>query len=644
MTVSLRPATSELVEYTIRPGLANLVFDDLGALSADFGGEIEIRLLRNPEAETLEPTVGSSPLTNAMSRVVAAVREAEQRPLRQAGRELLDGDGYRFAVDLPLDDLFANDIGAEVPEARARVRVKRIGTTLGRLWLMEFKVAPITFATDRGDTVMMRHEGFALLSEDQNTLVAGGTQYRGQVAEADTGALVPYEGRRLYGLAPDPEQPTAVFDATGLADVRTLINSFGDPADLAAAAEGDLTDDVERLAVVPTEGEAIEQIRQATVPRWLGVVRDVAVGLDVLGATAAEAQANPLPMMALASIPTTIDPLMAFGTDAFDTIKNDDETRLDWSGGLSALTGNAVLAFDANGNELASAVEVLGAATDPQLAGPALAAATAIDFEDATFASFAAAASRRGGFTEADLRPERARPEPAVFRRTWIGTSLDTLGVALLQPGGLSSLDPEAAEALSSGVESFNTQQTTLSATDPGAGLSTAYNSRQSLAVTNAVTRDPTFTAASSRLVTTNGTLFTGGGGVTGVAGTGLVGGTSTGNFTNVVTELPFEFSIFDGQVTDGDIVDLFVVDRRGNIVISEQDVLLPNRSEALTFAPVIEPGRIEIQLVAQNLGDSGGNTGTILVNSPIIAGSQEQNFVLGVGEAGVLVVEAEAR
>ncbi len=497
-----------VVAYTIRPQGAEVVFDDLGAVAANFGDRVEIRVLRDVEAETLSPTVGTTPITAAMQQIVSDVRNAERV---ESSQQNPGNDGYRFGVDLPLNDVLGA-LGLDLPMPLARVRVERIQTSLGRLWLMEFAVAPMTFETQAGDVVLMRHEGFALLTEDRQTLVSGGTRYRGQVAEAASGALVPYEGRRLFALAPDADQPEVLFDATGVPAVRRLIQSYGDPADFAAAAEGDLSDDLARLEKVPSEAEAEVDIRGSRIPAWFGVVRDVAVGLDMLGATAAEAQANPMPMIVLASVPTIIDPMLAFGTDTYDRVKG--EQLIGWKGGLAALAGDAVVVFQSeSGGQLVQAAEVFGASTDAQLAGPALAVASSLDYGDEAYASFAAAALD-------NLETGRiVMPRSDVFRRQWVGTSLDSAASLLMNRGIDASKDKVASLAVARAAQSAQASERAESLADPAGGLAPSYDSRFNLAVTNLATEHPQFLESQSRLTVAN----VGMSGVGSFMGTGFV-------------------------------------------------------------------------------------------------------------------------
>ncbi|MEM1012836.1 MAG: hypothetical protein AAGI46_11530, partial [Planctomycetota bacterium] len=404
------------------------------------------------------------------------------------------------------------------------------------------------------------------------------------------------------------------------------------PADFAAAAEGDLTDNVDLLTAVPEQEEALASIRTSTIPSWLGEVRDVAVGLDLLGATAAEAQANPLPMMVLASVPAVIDPVLAFGTSAYDDVSDGED--LNWSGGLASLASDAVMVFDDSGNALTTAADIFGAAEDPRLAGPALAAASGIEFSNPAYASFASAAL--------SSRPtEAGQYLSGGYRGTWIGTALGDVAGFLLAGQYLDEDDfrrISGSRSVIAAQQNFNNRQLLFASANPGIGSAGAYASRQNLALTNLINTSPTFLNQQTRLAVANvgvGSMMP-----TVTSGGFSLGGGSTSGLTDIEIELPLTFRIFDGGAVDGDTVQLSVVDRNGNLVLRDDSVDLPG-PPGVTYSPTIDAGRIEIQLLALNQGSVGANTGAIEIESPITSGSSSQSYALSTGETGVLVIEA---
>jgi hypothetical protein len=599
-----RETDGDLLRYRISPAAASVAFDDLGTIAGDFTGNAEIRVVRDRVDETLAPLEGDSPLTGAMRDVIEQVRAAEGSP---AAAE--DADGYRFSVDLPLGVVLPD---LQATSATCRVRVQRVETTLGRLWFTEWKVAPTTVTTARGDVVVVRHEGFALLDEQRELLIAGGTRYAGQVVEAATGALVPFEGRRKFGMAPNPDEPEVLFDATRVAAIASLIRDYGNPADAAAAAEGDLTLDASELAAAPTVAEAAELVRNSSLPRWLGEVRAIATALDVLGSTAAESQANPLPMIALAGLPAVIDPMVGFGTTLHDAFAAEAE-QVGLSPGLDAYADQEVaLVYDTSdggSRPLRDQTVVDAAVAGSAITGPAAVLAADVDFDQAAFVSIASA-----GRADGPVFLSVESLSPSVFGQSWVGTSVDAFAQSGL--GRSTGIDVTRVEAdrltasARSARRAIAQRQQARAAVDPSAGLAPVYATSSPL-TTSVYTTSPDLLNAQvvQAVATSSGTQ-----GLTGSGGF-IPPSTIPNAFGSATVNPALSFRVFDSAAEDGDIVRV-QVQQGSNVLLQSDPFSMTNAGDVFR----VNLGLGEAQLIVEAVGGPNPSTGAVELQTGFVA------------------------
>ncbi|MEL6317776.1 MAG: hypothetical protein AAFR16_09095 [Pseudomonadota bacterium] len=119
-----------------------------------------------------------------------------------------------------------------------------------------------------------------------------------------------------------------------------------------------------------------------------------------------------------------------------------------------------------------------------------------------------------------------------------------------------------------------------------------------------------------------------------------LLGGGSSGGFSDITLELPLLFRVFDFATVDNDIITLRVTDQNG-LQLGPLEITLSGPAAADTFAPDVAAGPIEISITAENTGLFFPNTGEIDVLSNITQGATTQRFNLTTGETGVLSITA---
>ena len=113
--------------------------------------------------------------------------------------------------------------------------------------------------------------------------------------------------------------------------------------------------------------------------------------------------------------------------------------------------------------------------------------------------------------------------------------------------------------------------------------------------------------------------------------------GTSTGGFSDVGLQLPLLFEIFDFATVDGDNVTVTVNDRNGQRFSQTFDLTGQRRR----IVPDVVPGRVDINVRANNEGQFSPNTGQVNILSTVTRGNTTQQFNLRTGETGTLRIEA---
>lgn len=117
----------------------------------------------------------------------------------------------------------------------------------------------------------------------------------------------------------------------------------------------------------------------------------------------------------------------------------------------------------------------------------------------------------------------------------------------------------------------------------------------------------------------------------------GFTGGPSTGGLSDVSLILPLLFNIFDNALEDGDNITLTIRDTQGVKFTDTFNLTNAGRN----IAPAVLPGRIEIQVTANNVGSSSPNTGQIDILSTVTSGPTSQVFNLTTGQTGMMVITA---